>query len=75
MRIYGVFNDYGKTVLQNHIKGYTLVNSPLQNIIPVTKSNEWIPNNDNVYIIAFADNGNAQALTEFMYDTLIIEIY
>lgn len=56
-----ILKPYGKIVLQNHIKNYTLVNSPLQNIIPIVKSNKWIPNNENVYIIAFADNGNATA--------------
>lgn len=69
MRIYGCFNDHGRLILQNYINSYTVVSSPLQNIIPVTQFNEWISNGNNMYIIAFADNGNAQALTPFLYDT------
>jgi len=72
MRIYGVFNIKGKTIMGKHIKKYTLLSGPLQNIIPVDMSNSWtfegVPE-DGMYVIAFADNGRAQCLTEFMHDT------
>lgn len=46
--------------MDKYIKNYTLIQSPLQNIIPIR---------NGMYIIAYADNSGAQLLSAYMIDT------
>jgi hypothetical protein len=59
VRIYGVFDEKGQSIMSKYIKMPTPVASSLQNISPVTK---------DLYIIALADNSSAQALAPYIQD-------
>lgn len=55
LRLYASFNAKGNNILHKVLRGYTLVKTILQVIVPVK---------DNIYMIAYADNNNAQSLKD-----------
>ena len=61
IRMYGVFNSKGTTILKKYITGRTLVSSPLQTITPIDQG---------LYMIAYADNTNAEVLSHYLIDNI-----
>lgn len=53
-RIYAQFDVESINIMKNYIKGYTVVNGPLQKIIPMAPD-------AGIYMIAYNDNKNADA--------------
>ena len=53
LRLYGKFSKKSIPIMQEYVKGYTIVPGPLQKIIPMSKG---------VYMIAYSDNENAKLL-------------
>jgi hypothetical protein len=51
-RIYVQFDISSRKIIQEYIKGYTIVNGPLQKIIPISVE-------DGIYMIGYNDNDNA----------------
>jgi len=62
LRLYAKFSKSSVPILKEFIKGYTIVPGPLQKIIPVDA-------NKGVYMIAYSDNKNAEALKNHLSDT------
>jgi hypothetical protein len=52
MRVYGKFNKKSSDIIKDLIKGYTIVNSPLQKIISINPD-------EGIYMIAYTDNKGA----------------
>jgi hypothetical protein len=59
LRLYGKFSKKSSEIMKNHIKGYTIVPSPLQKIIPIDASK-------GVYMIAYSDNKSAIFLKKYL---------
>jgi hypothetical protein len=53
LRAYGKFNEKSTDIINNIIKGYTVVNGPIKKIIPINKEN-------GIYMIAYTDNKGAK---------------
>jgi hypothetical protein len=51
-RIYALVDKSSRKIIQKYIKGYTIVNGPLQKIIPISIK-------DCIYMIGYNDNENA----------------
>lgn len=69
IRIYGIFNSRGSSIINKYVKKHTILSSVLQNIIPIGKIK--IKDKEDIYglyLIAYADNGNAQLLSKYMHD-------
>lgn len=62
--IHGLFNEKGDYLLKSRVKTMTVLNSPLQNIIPKDNGH---------YLIAYADNGSAQTLIRAFEDKRRLE--
>lgn len=62
LRLYAKFSKSSVPILKEFIKGYTIVPGPLQKIIPIDA-------NKGVYMIAYSDNKNAEALKNHLSDT------
>ena len=57
LRLYGVFNDRGSQILSTCIPDYTFVDTPLQGLIPISQ---------NLYVISYSDNNNANLLNQYI---------
>ena len=62
LRLYAKFSKQSIPILNNYIKGYTIVPGPLQKIIPMDSSK-------GVYMIAYSDNENAITLKKYLKNT------
>ena len=62
LRLYGKFSKKSSEIMQEYVKGYTIVPGPLQKIIPINA-------NKGVYMIAYSDNANATFLKKYLEDT------
>jgi len=62
LRLYGKFSKKSSKIMQEYVKGYTIVPGPLQKIIPMNA-------NKGVYMIAYSDNANATFLKKYLEDT------
>ena len=62
LRLYAKFTKQSIPILNNYIKGYTIVPGPLQKIIPMDSSK-------GVYMIAYNDNENAIILKNNLKNT------
>lgn len=62
LRLYGKFSKKSSEIMQEYVKGYTIVPGPLQKIIPMNA-------NRGVYMIAYSDNENATFLKKYLEDT------
>jgi hypothetical protein len=62
LRLYGKFSKKSSEIMQEYVKGYTIVPGPLQKIIPMNA-------NKGVYMIAYSDNANATFLKKYLEDT------
>ena len=60
LRVYGKFNKESNLIIKDIINRYTIVDSPLQKIIPINLEN-------GIYMIAYCDNENAK---KFKHNTL-----
>jgi len=58
--IYAKFDTKSSLIMKEIVKTYTIVPDPLQKIIPIS---------DSVYMIAYADNKNAELLSEYKENT------
>jgi len=52
LRAYGKFDEKSTDIINNIIKGYTIVNGPIKKIIPINKET-------GIYMIAYTDNKGA----------------
>ena len=52
LRVYGKFDDKSTNIINNIIKGYTVVNGPIKKIIPINKD-------EGIYMIVYTDNKGA----------------
>ena len=52
LRAYGKFDEKSTNIINNIIKGYTIVNGPIKKIIPINKET-------GIYMIAYTDNKGA----------------
>lgn len=59
LRIYGKFDDNSINILKEYISSMTILNDPLQKIIPINQ-------NKGIYMIAYCDNNNAILLKSFI---------
>lgn len=59
IRIYGCFNKIGTDIMKEYVKSSVLVASSLQRIIPINHTK-------GLYMIAYADNANAQMLSYYI---------
>ena len=62
LRLYAKFTSKSIPILQEYIKGFTFVPGPLQRIIPMDP-------NKGVYMIAYNDNNNTNALKHNLQNT------
>ena len=62
LRLYAKFTKKSAEIMKECVKGYTIVPGPLQKIIPMDPDN-------GVYMIAYSDNANAQALNKYLKNT------
>jgi len=62
LRLYGKFSKKSSEIMNEYVKGYTIVPGPLQKIVPMDASK-------GVYMIAYADNTNATFLKKYLEDT------
>jgi hypothetical protein len=63
LRLYAKFSKSSTEIMKQYIKGYTVVQGPLQKIIPMDPSK-------GVYMIAYSDNASAIILKEHLENTL-----
>ena len=61
LRVYGKFDENSTGIINNIIKGYTIVNGPLKKIIPINKDN-------GIYMIAYTDNKGAEYFSNNLDD-------
>jgi hypothetical protein len=64
--IYAKFDSKSSLIMKEIVKTYTIVPDPLQKIIPIS---------DSVYMIAYADNKNAELLSEHKENTKLNREY
>jgi hypothetical protein len=62
LRLYGKFSKNSIPILKEYIKGYTIVSSPLQKIIPINPDK-------GVYMISYSDNEHARSLKKYLENT------
>jgi hypothetical protein len=63
LRLYAKFSKSSTEIMKQYIKGYTVVEGPLQKLIPMDP-------NKGVYMIAYSDNASAIILKEHLENTL-----
>jgi hypothetical protein len=63
LRLYAKFSKSSAEIMKQYVKGYTVVEGPLQKIIPMDPSK-------GVYMIAYSDNASAIALKDHLENTL-----
>jgi hypothetical protein len=68
LRLYAKFSISSAEIMKKYIKGYTVVQGPLQKIIPMDS-------NKGVYMIAYSDNASAISLKEHLENTLENRIF
>ena len=61
LRAYGKFDEKSTGIINNIIKGYTVVNGPIKKIIPINKDN-------GIYMIAYTDNKDAIYFKDHLKD-------
>jgi thioredoxin reductase len=61
LRAYGKFDDNSANIINNIIKGYTIVNGPIKKIIPINKET-------GIYMIAYTDNKGAKYFNNHLKD-------
>ena len=59
LRAYGKFDKKSTDIMNNIIKGYTIVNGPIKKIIPINKEN-------GIYMIAYTDNKDAIYFKDYL---------
>jgi hypothetical protein len=62
LRLYGKFSKKSIPILKKSIQGYTIVEGPLQKIIPINEDK-------GIYMISYSDNKNALYLKKFTENT------
>jgi hypothetical protein len=62
LRLYGKFTECSIPIIKQYVKGYTVVPSPLQKIIPMDPDN-------GVYMIAYNDNKSSKYLKKWLENT------
>jgi hypothetical protein len=62
LRLYAKFSKSSAEIMKQYVKGYTVVEGPLQKIIPMDPSK-------GVYMIAYSDNASAVALKDHLENT------
>ena len=62
LRLYGKFSKASIPILKEYVKGYTVVEGPLQKIIPINPDK-------GIYMIAYSDNKNALYLKKYLENT------
>lgn len=62
LRLYAQFSKKSIPILKNYIPSYTVVEEPLQKIIPMDP-------NKGIYMIAYSDNKNALFLSNYLKNT------
>ena len=63
LRLYAKFSKSSTEIMKQYIKGYTVVEGPLQKIIPMDP-------NKGIYMIAYSDNASAISLKDHLENTL-----
>lgn len=63
LRLYAKFSKSSAEIMKEYIKGYTIVEGPLQKIIPMDPDK-------GVYMIAYSDNASAIALKNHLENTV-----
>jgi hypothetical protein len=63
LRVYGKFSKDSIPIMQEYVKGLTIVKGPLQKIIPMNPD-------DGIYMIAYSDNRRALKLKSHLENTL-----
>ena len=61
LRAYGKFNEKSTDIINNLIKGYTIVNGPIKKIIPINKDL-------GIYMISYTDNNGALYFSKHLND-------
>jgi len=61
LRVYGKFDQKSTDIINNIIKGYTVVNGPIKKIIPINKDN-------GIYMITYTDNEGAIYFNDHLKD-------
>jgi hypothetical protein len=61
LRVYGKFDEKSTEIMNNIIKGYTIVNGPIKKIIPINKET-------GIYMIAYTDNKGAKFFSNHLID-------
>lgn len=61
LRAYGKFDNESTIIINNIIKGYTIVNGPIKKIIPINKEK-------GIYMIAYTDNKGAEYFRNHLED-------
>ena len=62
LRLYAKFPKASADIMRQYVPTYTIVSGPLQKIIPMSKEK-------GVYMIAYSDNANAEALKDHLENT------
>lgn len=62
LRLYGKFSKQSIPILKKSIRGYTIVDGPLQKIIPINEDK-------GIYMISYSDNKNALYLKKYTENT------
>ena len=63
LRLYAKFNKESSDVMKKYVPNYTIVQGPLQKIIPMNADK-------GVYMIAYSDNASALFLKKYLEDTV-----
>lgn len=63
LRLYAKFPKSSAEIMRKYVPSYTIVSGPLQKIIPMSKEK-------GVYMIAYSDNENAEALKDHLDNTV-----
>lgn len=68
LHLYAKFSKASAEIMKLHIKGYTIVEGPLQKILPMDP-------NKGIYMIAYSDNGSAFVLQDHLENTIVNREY
>jgi hypothetical protein len=63
LRLYGKFSKDSIPLMQEAVPGYTIVQGPLQKIIPMNSK-------EGIYMIAYSDNKSAKQLKKYLKNTV-----
>jgi hypothetical protein len=63
LRVYGKFSKASIPIIQDYVKGFTIVPGPLQKIIPMNPDK-------GIYMICYADNKHATSLVKYLENTV-----